>query len=166
MAHQELDTRPSGQLVQWLASKADVDSESIAFEVTANQLDALLSAANEDDLMEVLQGGGTTGGREFEDIEFQLDSFTVHKASEQYKAPLGHYVIIHGARLSDGSEVLLNTAAPLIIGLIRWYDSKEKLPAQVVIRGADTPNGRRLWMEPIPKRALQGQAAEDNWTDA
>lgn len=158
MADKDVATRPSAKLVEWLASRAELDGQDLALEVASRQLDAVMTAQTEEEMWAAVETGGTLGGRELEDVEIQVDQFIVRPSTGQYKAPLGHFIIITGVRLSDGSPILINTGSPLIIGILRWLEAKELLPAQLVIRGDDTPNGRRLWMERIPSRMPQAQS--------
>lgn len=150
--------RPIVGLVAWLATQADQDADSMAFTVTAAQLDKMLAADTETDFWDSVESAGTVGGKEMEDVELTAYSFTVHKSGESFKAPLGHFIVIHATRVSDGSEVLVNTGSPLIIGMMRWHQAKDRLPVNFVIRGSNTPNGRRLWPERLPGRMMQGSA--------
>lgn len=146
--------RPSIGLVAWLADQADRDSGNLAFEITADQLDKMLSAEDTEDFWQAVESAGTTAGKELEDVPFRADSFTVHKSGESFKAPLGHFVVIHAVKLTDGEPVLINTGSPLVIGVMRWHDMKDRLPVFMVIRGANTPNGRRLYPERVTEQGV------------
>jgi hypothetical protein len=91
------------------------------------------------------------------DVEQRVNSFSVHESGDAFNAPLNHYVIVQATRLSDGTPLVWNTGAPLVIGKLRWLEAAEKLgsaEADCVVRGTDTPKGTVLKLKPIPARAV------------
>ena len=150
----EIATRPSDSFVGYLAKRAEDESVNRAFEISAQQLDAMFQAETEEQLLAVLKRE-SVGGRDLVDVEMLVRGYSVHEAIGQYDAPLGHYFMVDAVQLSDGQPILFDCSAPLVMGLLRWYESKEMLPKELVMRGAPTPKGVRLWMEPVPKRVVK-----------
>jgi hypothetical protein len=144
-------------LIQYLARRAEMEGESRAYDVAVSQLDRILAADDEAALWDADEYE-STGGRDLVDVEQNVKGFTVHKGGEQFKTPLGFYIMVNSSRLSDGSEFIWNTGAPLIIGKLRWLEAHEKLPINCVIRSTPTPNGEVLKLRPIPTRATAGKA--------
>jgi hypothetical protein len=161
MAQQKAGTavepRPVETLIEYLTRRAEVESDSRAYEVAASQLERILSAETEEEFWDATTYV-STGGRDLEDVEQQVLSFSVHRGSDQYQSPLQHFIMVNAARLDTGEQFVWNTGSPLIIGQLRWLESKGKLPKEVVIKGTPTPNGTVLKLRPVPKRATPGQS--------
>lgn len=138
--------------ISYLERRAESEGESRAFDVAATQLDRILSAETAKDVWDADEYE-STGGRDLADVEQRIHSFSVHKGGDQFKSPLGFYIMVNSSRLSDGSEFIWNTGATLIIGKLRWLEAHEMLPVDCVIKATPTPNGEVLKLRPIPTRA-------------
>lgn len=146
--------RISERFIDYLARKADADSQDRNYEIAAAQLDRILSAESADEMW-AADDFESVGGRDLVDVEMEIQSFTVHQASDQFKSPLGYWFMIQATRLDNKAPVVFNTGAPLVMGKLRWLEAAELLgteTARVVIRGTDTPNGTVLKLKPVPVR--------------
>jgi hypothetical protein len=146
-------------LVEYLSERAEAESSDRAYQVAASQLERILSADTEEEFWDATTYV-STGGRDLEDVEMSVKSFSVHKGTDQFNSPLGHFIMVQAARLDNGAEFVWNTGSPLIIGQLRWLEAKQKLPADLVIKGTPTANGTVLKLRPVPTRAVSSTAAE------
>lgn len=153
--------RPSFKLVEWLAERARTDGNNLSLEIAARQLDAMLNAQTEEEVWEVMESGGTIAAKNLEDTEIEVSAFIVRPETGQFKAPLGHYIVMTAVKLTTGEDILINSSSPLVIGLMHWYEKAGKLPYKFVIRGDATPEGRRIYFERVPSRVMQGQTVPE-----
>jgi hypothetical protein len=132
--------------------------------ITAQQMSKIFSAPDEE--VDTADMGGTIGGREFENVEFEIQSFDVSETTEndEYgEAPLGVFALIRGVALQDdrannlkvGDPIILNTGAPLVIAKVRSWEQREMFPLPAVIRGTKSKAGRVLRIERAPERVSQ-----------
>jgi|SRR5271169_4062566 len=163
-----IQPRQIDRLTDYLARRATDEGGTRAYDVAASQLDKILVANTDDEIWEA-DSGGTVGGRDFENVECRWHSFTVHPSGNTMNAPLGHYIIISATVLVDtndkvlyhpGDDVLVNTGSPLIIGKMRTFEAKGRLPVDGVIRGYDAPAGRVLKLRPLAARPVPVTAAQ------
>lgn len=100
------------------------------------------------------------GGRNLRDVEQRILAYTVrysdnHDMISPFVASNGRkmYLLIRSTRYDTGAEFVWNTSAPLLVGKILWLADREKIPADVVIRG--THLGGDQWvlkLKPMPQR--------------
>ena len=152
--------RAVDNLIDYLRKRADADAGSRAYDVAASQLEKILSATDEAAFWDA-SDYSSLGGRDLEDVEQTILSFTVHEStSDEYDAALGFYILVTAQDMEKGEELIWNTQSPLIIGQLRWLESKNLLPYSCVIRGTRAGKGRVIKLRPIPKRAVQGKSAQ------
>lgn len=159
-----LPARPSDSLIQYLIKRATEESVNRAYEVAASQIDAMMQAQTEEEFWAATDWE-SIGGRDLEDVEQQVNSFSIHRSDKFTSGiPTGEgdyfYAFVQAQRMDDGREFTWNTGAALLIGQLRWLEAKGKFPAQIVIRGTDAGGGKTvLKFRPVPKRAVKGQTA-------
>jgi hypothetical protein len=100
------------------------------------------------------------GGRNLRDVEQRLLAYTVRYGDNPdmispFTASNGRkmYLLIRSMRYDTGAEFVWNTSAPLLVSKILWLADRQKIPADVVIRG--THLGGDQWvlkLKPMPQR--------------
>jgi hypothetical protein len=144
------------KFIEYLVRRAEIDGENRSFDVAYQQVSSILVA----DTLEAMWDADerdATGGRDLVDVEQRIESFTVHPSSDQYKTALGHYMQVTSTRLSDGEQFTWDTSAPLLMGKLRWLESRELLPMECVIKGIVAGAGTVLKLRPIPSRAVKAE---------
>ena len=159
------ELRPAEQFIDYLIRRAGEDKGKAPDrnkEIMYGSLDAILGAASVEEMWDAdeLQ---SNAGKNLEDVEMEIQWFSVHEATGEFDAPLDHYVWVHANRLDNGAELIFNTSSTLIMGKLRYLEAAELLgtpEARCVIRGRKTANGRVLKLKPITQRAVQGTVVE------
>jgi hypothetical protein len=152
--------RPSERFKDYMQARAELDSDGLAYDVAQSQMDKILTAESEQDIWDADQLS-MLNAKSLVDVEQAIYSFTVHKSSRQdFETPLGVFVVVHAARMSDGEELVWNTGANLIITKLRAMEARgfvgEGKPLYAVVKATPATNGDVLKLRPVPVRAVQG----------
>lgn len=151
--------KPHERFLASLKRRAEVEGARLGQDVSQSQMDKILTAETEQEIWDADEGG-TFSGQDMEDVELEIQSFTVAPSSEQYDASLGVYINIKATRLDTGEEVIINTGADKIITKLAVFEAKGMLPILAVIKGIPTPNGKMLKLRPVPRRAVSGSVQQ------
>lgn len=145
---------PMQRLVERLALEAEMFSGEDTGDFVEAILNGMIEAATLEEAIEA-QNSGSTAGKDLVDVELEIRSFFVVKATDRYKTPLKHYLIINDViRLDTLDQTPFNTGAPnLVINLLKARDT-DRLPLQCVIRSREVSNGDLLTLELLPKRPV------------
>jgi hypothetical protein len=147
---QVMQTRPADKFRAYMLERASRESSTDSSEVSANQVDKILSAVNEDDIWDADQGG-TIQGKDVIGIVVEIRSMRM-QASDRfdgspYYANLdvtclgGPAEVLARASLSVGESFVLQTGAELIIAKVRAFEAHGKLPLVAMIAGTRTSSG-------------------------
>jgi hypothetical protein len=142
----------------YLASRAE-DPSAVAMEMNRLNLKKILEAETEEEML-AADESEMQGGRDLTDTEMRVRGFRVFTATDRFFAPLGHFIIVDAETLDDGTELTFDTASPMVIGKLRWIEAHNGFPYDCVLRGVQTPNGERLRLLAVPKRAVKASASE------
>jgi len=154
-----VEPRRVESLIQYLSRRAEADQGTRAYDVAAAQLEKILAAETEDEFWDA-SDYTSLGGRDLEDVEQRILSFTVHVSdSDEFDAALGHFIMVNAQKIEDGEELIWNTQSPLIIGQLRWMEAKGLLPYDCVIKGTRARKGRVIKLRPLAKRPVQASAS-------
>jgi hypothetical protein len=151
--------RPHERFVEYLARRAQVDSEGRAFSVAANQIDKLVTAETAEELWDADEGG-VFSGQDMVDVEIEIKAIGFGKSSDEYDAELGVFVSMECTRLDTGEDIIVNCGSPLVITKIRMFEQRDLLPIQGVLKATKTQKGALLKLRPLPVRAVRGTTAE------
>jgi hypothetical protein len=142
---------------KYMGARAESEGANVAYEIAIGNVAAVMDAAEtgtEDDIWDA-DTMDMVSGQDLIDVELQINSFTVHKAGDEYENPWGIYIVVNSNRLSDGEEIIWNTGAINVIGKLRAFEAREMLPIQAVIKGIPASKGTVLKLARVPKRAVQ-----------
>jgi hypothetical protein len=163
MSEQAVDTTVSGEIQavkphdrfrESLQRQAAAEQVYRADEVSASQIDRILSATTEEEIWESDEGG-VVSSQDMEDIELHIRGYGIAESSSEYKSTLGVFALIDAVRMDTGEEVIVNTGSDLIISKLAMFKAHNLLPIEGVIKGTPTRSGGRLMrLKPIPKRAI------------
>jgi hypothetical protein len=151
--------KPHERFIAYMQRRAESEGSQLGAEVSASQMDKILTAETEEEIWDADEGG-TFSGQDMIDIELMIQSFTVAPSSDEFEAALGVYANIKATRLDTGEEVIVNTGADKIITKLRMFEQKGLLPIGGVIKAVKTPKGSMLKLRPLPKRAVASTTAE------
>lgn len=155
--------RHSLQFRDWIRNEAEGNRGNRAVNVALSQLDRVLTATTFDEIMDA-DMEGTYGTQDLVDLEIEVHAGSVEyvPSDDKYEAgTLGVYVQFRATALMDfparniksGSEILISSGAPLIVGKLRTLEANGFLPCPVKIIGVDAPSGTVLKLGKVPARA-------------
>lgn len=150
---------PADKFKRYMLDRAAIEGESMAYDVAANQVSAIMEAAASGDIQAIWDADtlGMTNAQSLEDVEQIIKSYTVHKSTDDaIETPWGIFVIVHAARMDKpDEEIIWNTGAPLIISKLRAFEAVGAFPLEAVIRGTKASKGRVLKLAPVPVRVVR-----------
>lgn len=138
--------------IAYLERLAGENETNRSFDVAASQLERILSAETEDDIMDSDEGG-TLQTRDLIGLEMIVENFdfdkSIHKSADKFNAGLGVYIQFPATAtinfpdkgITAGDALLVSSGAPLVIGKLRALAANGYLPRTVRIKGVDGPNG-------------------------
>lgn len=154
--------RPHERFVKNLQERAAENNRSM--EVTAKQVNKILSAETEADIWDADEGG-TVSGQDFTDVEIEIRGYEIAPSDDQYESLFDVYVNIDAVTLQEakgygiGEAVIINTGAPLVITKLEMFRARDMFPVQAVIKGTVAKKGTVLKLRPVPKRSTPATTA-------
>ena len=129
--------RPAmARFAAYLENRASIEAPLVAEELSADQMERILSAQTEDELDEAMKMLGLIGLRNFHDgDEFQINSWHVaFGANEDFKNRFGVFAVIQCQDLDNGAEFSVDTGVERVIGFLRMCETfgRFALPVRVV----------------------------------
>lgn len=161
-------TRPADRFREYLQLRAKA-TPSRAWDVAANQIDNIITAAEGDDIDAVWDAdtGGTVAGKDIAGVELDIAGYEVAESDDKYDSPLGVFASIDATVLSKpdakspwniGDRVIINCGAPLVVAKLRALEAHDAFPVQAFIQAIPARNGDVLKLRPVPKRAATATA--------
>ena len=148
----------ANQFRDWVQAQAAATAEN-SWDVTARQLDKILSAETAEDI-DAADGAVTYQGRDLDGLQMRVDEqeYRYAESSDEFETPLGVYIQFTATALnalptrgiSPGDELLISTGAPLIIGKLRVYQANGMLPVFQQVHAVKTSKGSVLKIKTIP----------------
>lgn len=136
-----IENRVSYRFRAFVKAEAERNRED-NWEVTARQLDKMLTAETLDEIMDSDEGG-TYQGRDLVGFEFKVEDqqFSYRESSDEFESALGAYIQFQATALmeypeqgiSPGDLVTISTGASLIIGKLRTLQANGFLPMDLKI---------------------------------
>lgn len=143
---------------RYMLHRAEAEGETMAYDVAANQVGAIMAAAESGDIQGIWDADalGMTNAQSLEDVEQHIESYTVHKSTDDsMETPWGIFIIVKATRMDTGEDIIWNTGAPLIISKLRAFEAVGAFPLEAVIRGTKASKGRVLKLAPVPARVVK-----------
>jgi len=153
------------KFIDYLAARAEMNTDrgkDIAF-LQANKIIEATESGTLEDIWNADEGG-VVSGKDFVGIEFMLNSVEFAPSSDQFDAPLGHFVSMSSTVLQEtesfevGEEIVINTGASAVVTKARALEARGALPAACVLKSVPARKGAVLKLRPAPVRAAQGKA--------
>ena len=147
---------------EYMIARAGEEKETAGAGAFDSQLASMISAQTEAEVW-AADESGTIQGRDLIGCEVRIHDLTSHESTNEEFEGNGFFVtcnatllagpknVLTAQGLTVGQDFVLSTGAILIIGKIRWYESKNKLPFDGLIVKA----GRAIKLARIPERAVQ-----------
>lgn len=155
------------QFRDWLLQVARDGAEGRAFRVMSRQLELILTAETEEEIMNA-DMQPTFETRDLVDMEIEIQpELDFALSSDRFQSPLGVYVQFTATALTAkpdrnikvGDTLIIASGAPLIIGKARTLQAGGFLPKPVRIIGVEAPNGTVLKFGDIAARAVRASSA-------
>lgn len=159
--NQTVAQRPIDKFGQYALDRAMVEREIVAQELGAAQGDAILNAANVEELDAAMEMVGLVGLRDFDDgTEIEIKEFHYAPGTRSdYKNRWGIFAVMDAVLLESGKEVAIDTGVERIILWLRAMENMGKLPAQRRITKVATGSGNEMiTLLPLKKRVVKGDA--------
>ena len=152
------EVRPYERFVSYVKDRASVEGSIVGQDLVNDQLDRILTAANLDELDAAMEMAGLTGLNNIPaGTELQINGYHLVTGNRaEFGNTLGVFAVIDAQRLSDGTEMVLDTGVERIIAFLRACEANGWLPVQRVVHKIPTGNGELITLKRIPKRAVQG----------
>jgi hypothetical protein len=156
------------RFINYLTQRSELAAATRGNDVAYKQMARIIEATEsgtDDDIWDADEGG-VVSGKDFAGIEFMLHAIEFSPSSDQYDAPLGHFVTLNTTVLSKhpgfsiGEEVIVNTGAPGVVTKARALEARGMLPAPCFIKSVPARKGSVLKLRPAPGHAVTGETAE------
>jgi hypothetical protein len=156
----------------FMLQRARDEKESSGSDAMDSQLAAMIDAVegSQQDVWDS-DARGTIQGRDIPGIELTVHSMNVHESNRAdienghgyfITAPCtclgGPSALMAAYGLAPGSDFVLSTGAPLVVGKIRVFEARGELPVSGVLVGIKGGAGTVLKLAPLPVRAQTGSA--------
>lgn len=149
--------RPYDKFVQYITERAVVESgDWSADELTADQVESILTAGSEDELFAAMKSAGLTGLRDLENgQEIVIQGYRLVRGS----MGIGVYAVIDATDPVTGEEMALDTGIPRVIAFLRMAEQLDLFPVHVVVVKKTTSEGNTMIsLARPPKRSVSGTA--------
>src|SRR5262249_16118500 len=133
--------------------------EIVAKELTASQLDAILTATTPEELDAAMEMAELVGLREFDDgTELQIHGFHVAPGNRtEYRNNLGVSPVLECQSIETGANVNIGKGVERVIGYLGMCEVMRRFPVQVRVSKVNTGGGNEMiTLLPLRGRAVQG----------
>lgn len=154
------------QFRDWVQQVARDSSEDRAFRVMSRQLEQVLSAEDEESIMNA-DMQPTFETRDLVDMEIEVQpELDFVPSADRFQSPLGVYVQFVATALTEnpdrnikiGQQLIISSGAPLVIGKLRTLQANGYLPRALRVIGVEAPNGTVLKLGNIAGRAVRSES--------
>ena len=155
------------QFRAWVQQVARDGEADRAFRVMSRQLEQVLTAENEDAIMDA-DMQPTFETRDLVDLEIEVQpELDFAPSADRFQSPLGVYVqfvataltAMPGRNIKVGQQLIISSGAPLVIGKLRTLQANGYLPRALRIVGVEAPNGTVLKLGNIASRAVRSESS-------
>lgn len=155
----EVIVRPHERFAQYLAQRASVEGEIVAKELTASQLDAILTASTPEELDTAMEMAELVALKDMQDgTELQINGFHVAPGNRvEFQNTLGVWAVLEAQLIETGATINLDTGVERVIGYLRMCEVMERFPVRVRVSKIGTSEGKEMiTLLPLRGRAMQG----------
>jgi hypothetical protein len=154
----EVRIRPHERFATYLQERAQVEQEIVAKELTASQLDAILTATTPEELDAAMEVAELVSLKDLEDgTEIQINGFHVAPGNRpEFTNTLGVWAVIEAQMIENGQQVNLDTGVERVIGYLRMCEHLDRFPVKVRVVKTVTGKGEMITLLPLRKRAVDG----------
>ena len=155
---QTVAQRPIDKFGQYALDRAMVEREIVAQELGAAQGDAILNAANPEELDAAMEMAGLIGLRDIDDgTEIEIRGFHYAPGTRtDFRNRWGIFAVMDCVLLENGREVAIDTGVERIILWLRAMENMEQLPAKRRVTKVTTGSGNdMITLLPLKKRVVE-----------
>lgn len=151
------ENRPYQKMLAYMRERAEVTaSEFDPEELSADQVDQIMSATDEDTLFKAMETAGLTGLRD-------LDNGTVIRIHSYRliagQLGIGVYAVLEADDPNTGEVLQLDTGVSRILAFLRMCEVMNKFPVTVAVDKKTTASGNTMiTLKRAPKRAVPSSA--------
>jgi hypothetical protein len=144
------------KFIEYLSQRAELNTDR-GTDIAFQQADKIIQATESGTLEEIWDAdeGGVVSAKDFVGVGFMLHSVEYAPSSDQYDAPLGHFVSMNITALQQtdafeiGEELVVNTGASAIVTKTRALEARGALPAPCIVKAVPARKGAVLKLRPF-----------------
>jgi hypothetical protein len=142
----------------YVKDRAAVEGSIVGDDLVNDQIDKILNAKDIDELDAAMEMAGLSGLNSIPaGTELQINGYHLVTGNRaEFGNRLGVFAVMDVQRLSDGTEMVLDTGVERIIAFLRACEANGWLPVQRVVHKIPTGAGELITLKRLPKRAVQG----------
>jgi hypothetical protein len=157
--------RPYERFVASLQKKAEAERERGHFDLTANQMDAALTAETEQEIWDADEGG-LVALKDLIGAELEITDYRELPSTDPtMDNGLGVFIIGTATLMNDvcgtvGEVIQFNTGVPTVIAKLAAFKSHGIWPLRTLVSGVKAGKGEMVRLRQIPKRITAGKAEQ------
>lgn len=142
--------RPFEKFLAYMADRAVEESEEylshLSEDLSADQMDAILQAGTEEELLAAMKFAGLTGLRDLEmGTELEIYGFKFVKSNRpDISKRLGGYAVIDAIDMATGNALMLDTSIERIVACLRMFEHQGLFPKVVKVVKKSTGSGNEM----------------------
>jgi hypothetical protein len=151
------DNRPYQKMLAYMRERAEVTaSEYDPEELSADQVDRIMTATTEDELFKAMETAGLTGLKDLEDgTVIRIHSYRLVSG----QLGIGVYAVLEADDPNTGEVLQLDTGVSRILAFLRMCEVMQKFPVTVEIVKKTTASGNQMiTLKRDRKRAVPSSA--------
>lgn len=153
--------RPYERFAASLQRKAAQEKERGHFDLTANQIDAALTAETEEDIWDSDEGG-LVALKDLVGAELRIEGYRILPSTDpEMDNGLGVFLIGTAVLLNDvsgtpGEVIQFNTGVATVIAKLEAFQGHGRFPLETLVTSVKAGKGDMVRLRPIPRRATPG----------
>ena len=162
------EMRPWERFTAFLQREAETNKGQAGDELTANAVDAILTAETEDDIWDA-DKMGLVALKDLVGAEIEIRDYKVLPSNNaEMRNKFGVFAILDIVMLAEfrdlglqpGDVVMANTGVETVIAKLQAFRAKEISPVRAIVQGIPASEGVMVRLRPIPRRAVKGAPVE------
>jgi hypothetical protein len=153
-----LDRPAIRRFAEYLQNRAAIEAPMVAQELSADQMERILIAENEDQLFDAMRLAGLIALRDIPDgTELQINEWHVAQGTRsEYMNRYRVFAVMNCQDISTGQEFIADTGVERVIGFLRMMEQFDRFPVQVQVSKQAAGSGDLITFLPLRARAVPG----------
>jgi hypothetical protein len=156
--------RPYERFVASLQRRAQEQTDRGHFELTANQMDKILTAETDEEIWDADEGG-LIALKDLVGAELRITEFHEEKSTDpEMDNGLGVFIVGTATLLNDacgtpGEEIQFNSGVATVITKLESFRSRGTWPLETLVTGVKSKKGEMVRLRPVPRRVTKAETA-------